>query len=323
MEAQVSAKNPDIVIHFKHTHLAVVSAKHLSSAPPNSDNSEATPDSISKRRTDTNLGSQGASELGSNRTAVRLKFHSRSSSCSEMKPVYKTPKALSSTDCSSKNSPVKSAYKRNNRSLSLDLSSVIDNFDNGHKRKEMFKLLLQTRTSKAEIKRLYWEDLREERQNQAAARKAVELAEIQEAQRVELEFRQRQERAKRLEDLRHKKWLIVKANENKSIKELSLIQEKLRTQDDITRSLSSSILSSKAKAELKKRLKIEEEERRKYFRELVELKNRERALRADEESRELIEKTKQRIDEMFERTLQENRESLNKLMTAKYARKMV
>lgn len=307
--------------HFNHSHVAIVSAKASANAPPNSDNSERAHKDFSKQRIDSNQGSQGTSLGNSNRTAIHLKLHSRSSSCSDMKQLYKTPKTLSPTECSLKSSPVKPTFDHRRRTLSLDLSSIVDGASYGHKRTDITRLRLQTRIAKAELKRLYWEDLREDKQALASMQKAAELAEFKQTHQIEIEHKKRLALEKREEKLRYKSWLAEKAQENKAAKEGAIIERQRRDHDDCSRSVSFSVLNSQAKAALKKRFRQEEEDRRQHFKEEIELKYKQRALKSDALMREHRANMKKRLDELFDKTLQENRESMNKLMTAKYARK--
>lgn len=321
MEPQSSSKGPDINYLFKHLHIGLASTKPNYNAPPNSDMSERTPEEPSKKRTETRTRIQyNSSEASSNRTSVNLKFHSRSSSCSEVKPIFKTPKTYSSTVCSFKASPIKSVRKHG-RSLSLDLSSVVDSYNIDRKSQELWKIQLHSRTSKAEARRIYWEDLRKDKLNSTICEVEAALSDFQQTRQIELRFKQMQAKAKREELLGQRQWLNVKATENRIAKQLTASQVKQRVQDDCSRSLSYLAANSKAKAELQKKIKLEEAERRKSFQEIIELKRKARAEKAEAEGREHMEKAKRRVDEMFDRTLQENRETLGKLMTAKYARR--
>jgi hypothetical protein len=318
MKAIVSALDTDFVVHFRHRHLGEATVPHPGRAPPNSDNSVCSGGSNSR----SSIASSTAGNSDTQTTHATVKAnHRRSSSCFEVKPATKSPIALCSTVCSSKGSPVKAGNRRKNRSFSLDLSSVVDRVDTDHKAKEINRIQLQTRLYKGEIRRIYWDDLRREKQEAEDAYKEAELSEMVTKSQLRQEFERAQAQAKREEELRRRNWLSEKAKENQSVKKSLQQAEKLKLKDEISRTMQSSISMSQAKADLKQKQQQQAEEQRKSYYEFMLLQKKARADKAHMDMKELMEGARRQVDELFETVVKENREVLGKLMTAKYSRK--
>jgi hypothetical protein len=221
------------------------------------------------------------------------------------------------------NSPVKSASKHINRSLSLDLSSVVEGIDYAHKRKESQRLILQTRLCKGELQRLHWDDRRETKHTIEAERRDTEVNELQRTHEAELEYKQRRAKEKQRESLKYRRWLKEQAQDNRSVKQLKKSIDTLEKRDDLSRTQSNSIFNRQIKSSLRHKARQAAEEQRKAFQEQIEAECRARDQRAKEEMSELKGYAKRRIDELFEQALQENRKCLSELMTAKYSRRPV
>jgi hypothetical protein len=193
--------------------------------------------------------------------------------------------------------------------------------DTDHKSKEINRILLQTRLYKGEIRRIYWDDLRREKQEAEDAYKEAEQSEMVAESRLRLEFERTQAKARREEELRRRSWLAEKAKENQVLKKSLQQTEKLKLKDGLTRTMQSSISMSQAKAHLKQKQQQQAEEQRKSYNEFMLLQKKARAHKANMEMQELMEDAKRRVDELFDSVVKENREVLGKLMTAKYSRK--
>mmetsp|Transcript_276 Transcript_276/g.315 ORF Transcript_276/g.315 Transcript_276/m.315 type:complete len:367 (-) Transcript_276:48-1148(-) len=288
-------------------------------APPNSYNSEN--QSLSKRGTDTHGESRGTSGLVTNRTAVQVKFHSRSNSYKDMKHIQKTPQGRTSTACSSKASPIKHITRLPNRSLSLDLTGLVDDIDYTQKRSEIVRLKLITRLLKSDLSRLHWDDFREVKYTVETERRENENYELQFKHYTEMEFRRQQEKRQRRQSQLRKNWSTIRAKDNRETKKKFKCMETMKQHDELVRSHHQYLLRKEARDRLDRVKQYEAEMKRSLFQEQMQIQAEARAKLKEQEKQDLMIEAQKRIDDMFEQALKENQETLAKLMTAKYSRR--
>lgn len=317
----------DPLISLKDTLLEIVpcsekrpvkSPSSTLGVPPNSGNSAR---GLSKRRTDTHLGSKENPSLLSYRSTPHVKFHSRSNSLKEINPLFKTPQGRASTAASSKASPVKVISSKSHRSLSLDLTGLVDEVDFSSKRKEITRLKLMTRILKSDLSRIYWDDFRDVKYTIETEKREGELYELQYTHHTEINFRRQTESQQRIQNEDRKSLRALQSKDNKEVKKVLLSEKRMKQHDELARSNSALQLSRYSKDRLTSLKQSEAEEKRMIFLEQVQIQKKAQVVRQEEERQDLLKAAQKRIDDMFEQALKENQETMEQLMTAKYSRK--